>query len=164
MENQPGALSRVVGLFSQRGYNIDSLSVAPTQEPTLSRLTMTTSEEPEVINQILRQLFKLIDVVMVQNLTSVKSFSIELAIIKLALNTEEVKKIIDGESKISCNIVNETEGFTMFEVKGESLAIDDFLSSLKDQEFLEVTRSGQLCMTTGMASLRTNDQTKISYD
>jgi acetolactate synthase-1/3 small subunit len=92
MENQPGALSRVVGLFSQRGYNIDSLSVAPTQEPTLSRLTMTTSEEPEVINQILRQLFKLIDVVMVQNLTSVKSFSIELAIIKLALNTEEVKK------------------------------------------------------------------------
>jgi acetolactate synthase small subunit len=101
---------------------------------------------------------------MVQNLTSVKSFSIELAIIKLALNTEEVKKIIDGESKISCNIVNETEGFTMFEVKGESLAIDDFLSSLKDQEFLEVTRSGQLGMTTGMASLRTNDQTKISYD
>ena len=62
MENQPGALSRVVGLFSQRGYNIDSLSVAPTQESTLSRLTMTTSEEPEVISQILRQLFKLIDV------------------------------------------------------------------------------------------------------
>ena len=83
MENQPGALSRVVGLFSQRGYNIDSLSVAPTQEPTLSRLTMTTSEEPEIINQILRQLFKLIDVVMVQNLTSVESYSIELAIVLL---------------------------------------------------------------------------------
>ena len=164
MENQPGALSRVVGLFSQRGYNIDSLSVAPTQEPTLSRLTMTTSEEPEVISQILRQLFKLIDVVMVQNLTSAVSFSIELAIIKLALDTEEVKKIIDGENKISCNIVNEVDGFTMFEVKGESIAIDNFLSSLKDQEFLEVSRSGQLGMTTGMASLRTNDQTKISYD
>jgi len=94
MENQPGALSRVVGLFSQRGYNIDSLSVAPTQEPTLSRLTMTTSEEPEIINQILRQLFKLIDVVMVQNLTSVESYSIELAIIKLTLSSEEVQKII----------------------------------------------------------------------
>ena len=59
MENQPGALSRVVGLFSQRGYNIDSLSVAPTQDPTLSRLTMTTSENPEIVNQILRQLYKL---------------------------------------------------------------------------------------------------------
>ena len=57
MENQPGALSRVVGLFSQRGYTIDSLSVAPTQAPTLSRLTMTTSENPEIISQILRQLF-----------------------------------------------------------------------------------------------------------
>ena len=62
MENQPGALSRVVGLFSQRGYNIDSLSVAPTQDPTLSRLTMTTSENSEIINQILRQLFKLVDI------------------------------------------------------------------------------------------------------
>jgi acetolactate synthase-1/3 small subunit len=164
MENQPGALSRVVGLFSQRGYNIDSLSVAPTQEPTLSRLTMTTSEEPEIINQILRQLFKLIDVVMVQNLTSVESYSIELAIIKLALPSEEVQKIIEKEDKISGKIINEVDGFTMFEAKGDCHAIDNLLSSLKDQEFLEVTRSGQLGMTTGMTSLRTNDQTKISYE
>ena len=164
MENQPGALSRVVGLFSQRGYNIDSLSVAPTQEPTLSRLTMTTSEEPEIINQILRQLFKLIDVVMVQNLTSVESYSIELAIIKLALSSEEVQKIIEKEDKISGKIINEVDGFTMFEAKGDSHEIDNLLSSLKDQEFLEVTRSGQLGMTTGMTSLRTNDQTKISYE
>ena len=164
MENQPGALSRVGGLFSQRGYNIDSLSVAPTQEPTLSRLTMTTSEEPEIINQILRQLFKLIDVVMVQNLTSVESYSIELAIIKLALSSEEVQKIIEKEDKISGKIINEVDGFTMFEAKGDFHAIDNLLSSLKDQEFLEVTRSGQLGMTTGMTSLRTNDQTKISYE
>ena len=68
MENQPGALSRVIGLFSQRGYNIDSLSVAPTQDETLSRLTMTIGEEGADINQILKQLYKLVDVVMVQNL------------------------------------------------------------------------------------------------
>ena len=65
MENQPGALSRVIGLFSQRGYNIDSLSVAPTQDETLSRLTMTIGEEGADINQILKQLYKLVDVVMV---------------------------------------------------------------------------------------------------
>ena len=94
LENQPGALSRVVGLFSQRGYNIDSLSVAPTQDSTLSRLTMTTSENPETINQILRQLFKLVDVVMVQNLSEAEAHSIELAIIKLIASKEKVEKII----------------------------------------------------------------------
>ena len=92
MENQPGALSRVVGLFSQRGYNIDSLSVAPTQDPTLSRLTMTTSENSEIINQILRQLFKLVDVVMVQNLTEAEAYSIELAIIKLIASQNKLRK------------------------------------------------------------------------
>ena len=69
MENQPGALSRVVGLFSQRGYNIDSLSVAPTNDSSLSRLTMVVKEEERVISQILKQLNKVIDVVEVQNLS-----------------------------------------------------------------------------------------------
>ena len=76
LENQPGALSRVIGLFSQRGYNIDSLSVAPTQDETLSRLTMTIGEKGADINQILKQLYKLVDVVMVQNLSEVDSLTL----------------------------------------------------------------------------------------
>ena len=94
MENQPGALSRVIGLFSQRGYNIDSLSVAPTQDSTLSRLTMTIGEEGADINQILKQLYKLVDVVMVQNLSQSNAITVELAIIKLKRSAEEVEKII----------------------------------------------------------------------
>ena len=164
MENQPGALSRVVGLFSQRGYNIDSLSVAPTQDPTLSRLTMTTSENPEIINQILRQLFKLVDVVMVQNLTEAEAYSIELAIIKLIAPQKKVEQIISKANNIEGKILNEHDGHTMFEIRGDSADIDSLLASLKDEEFLEVTRSGLLGMTKGNVALNTNDQTKISYE
>ena len=163
MENQPGALSRVVGLFSQRGYNIDSLSVAPTQDPTLSRLTMTTSENPEIINQILRQLYKLVDVVMVQNLTEAESYSIELAIIKIIASEKKVEDTISKANNLEGRILNEKDGHIMFQIWGDSLDIDNLLASMKDEEFLEVTRSGLLGMTKGSIALNTNDQTKISY-
>lgn len=163
MENQPGALSRVVGLFSQRGYNIDSLSVAPTQDPTLSRLTMTTSENPEIINQILRQLYKLVDVVMVQNLTEAESYAIELAIIKIIASEKKVEDIISKANNLEGRILNEKDGHIMFQIWGDSLDIDNLLASMKDEEFLEVTRSGLLGMTKGSIALNTNDQTKISY-
>jgi acetolactate synthase-1/3 small subunit len=144
MENQPGALSRVIGLFSQRGYNIDSLSVAPTQDETLSRLTMTIGEEGADINQILKQLYKLVDVVMVQNLSEADSLTLELAIIKL----NKAKTVVEG----------------VFKVLGDTQEIEKLLSELKKEEFLEVTRSGTLGITKGNESLATNDQTKISYD
>ena len=163
MENQPGALSRVVGLFSQRGYNIDSLSVAPTQDPTLSRLTMTTSENPEIINQILRQLYKLVDVVMVQNLTEAESYAIELAIIKIIASEKKVEDTISKAKNLEGRILNEKDGHIMFQIWGDSLDIDNLLASMKDEEFLEVTRSGLLGMTKGSIALNTNDQTKVSY-
>jgi acetolactate synthase-1/3 small subunit len=163
MENQPGALSRVVGLFSQRGYNIDSLSVAPTQDPTLSRLTMTTSENPEIINQILRQLYKLVDVVMVQNLTEAESYAIELAIIKIIASEKKVEDTISKANNLEGRILNEKDGHIMFQIWGDSLDIDNLLASMKDEEFIEVTRSGLLGMTKGSIALNTNDQTKVSY-
>ena len=82
MENQPGALSRVVGLFSQRGYNIETLVVAPTPDPTLSRLTMSTEGDEKVVEQITKQLDKLIDVVMVSDLGNSEFAERELMLIK----------------------------------------------------------------------------------
>ena len=82
MENQPGALSRVVGLFSQRGYNIETLVVAPTNDATLSRLTMSTEGDEKVVEQITKQLDKLIDVVMVTNLSESEFVERELMLIK----------------------------------------------------------------------------------
>ena len=113
MENQPGALSRVIGLFSQRGYNIDSLSVAPTQDPTLSRLTMTTSESVEIIQQILKQLFKLIDVVMVQDLKASESISLEMALIKVSNKAEVISKIGNNYSSLELNELDNTDEKTI---------------------------------------------------
>ena len=113
MENQPGALSRVVGLFSQRGYNIDSLSVAPTNDSSLSRLTMVVKEEESVISQILKQLNKVIDVVEVQNLSDVESVSLEIAIVKLKITEKEAKKIIESAFPVVGEIINHKDAFVM---------------------------------------------------
>tara|TARA_B100001027_G_scaffold111012_1_gene76563 strand:- start:2146 stop:2658 length:513 start_codon:yes stop_codon:yes gene_type:complete len=162
LENQPGALSRVIGLFSQRGYNIDSLSVAPTQDETLSRLTMTIGDEGADINQILKQLYKLVDVVMVQNLSEADSLTLELAIIKLKKSKTEVESLINPFS-LEKEILDDKDNYTVFKVLGNTEVIEQLLSSLKEEEFLEVTRSGTLGITKGDESLATNDQTTISY-
>ena len=162
MENQPGALSRVIGLFSQRGYNIDSLSVAPTQDPTLSRLTMTTSESVEIIQQILKQLFKLIDVVMVQDLKASESISIEMALIKVSNKAEVISKIEKNYSSLDLNELDNTDEKTILRLIGETDILESLLVELKD-DLVEVTRTGALGMTLGNISLETEEETKVIY-
>ena len=162
MENQPGALSRVIGLFSQRGYNIDSLSVAPTQDPTLSRLTMTTSESVEIIQQILKQLFKLIDVVMVQDLKASESISLEMALIKVSNKAEVISKIEKNYSSLELNELNNTDEKTILRLIGETDILESLLVELKD-DLVEVTRTGALGMTLGNISLETEEETKVIY-
>ena len=162
MENQPGALSRVIGLFSQRGYNIDSLSVAPTQDPTLSRLTMTTSESVEIIQQILKQLFKLIDVVMVQDLKASESISLEMALIKVSDKAEVISKIEKNYSSLDLNELDNTDEKTILRLIGETDILESLLVELKD-DLVEVTRTGALGMTLGNVSLETEEETKVIY-
>ena len=162
MENQPGALSRVIGLFSQRGYNIDSLSVAPTQDPTLSRLTMTTSESVEIIQQILKQLFKLIDVVMVQDLKASESLSLEMALIKVSNKAEVISKIEKNYSSLDLNELDNTDEKTILRLIGETDILESLLVELKD-DIVEVTRTGALGMTLGNISLETEEETKVIY-
>ena len=162
MENQPGALSRVIGLFSQRGYNIDSLSVAPTQDPTLSRLTMTTSESVEIIQQILKQLFKLIDVVMVQDLKASESISLEMALIKVSNKAEVISKIGNNYSSLELNELDNTDEKTILRLIGETDILESLLVELKD-DLVEVTRTGALGMTLGNISLETEEETKVIY-
>lgn len=162
MENQPGALSRVIGLFSQRGYNIDSLSVAPTQDPTLSRLTMTTSESVEIIQQILKQLFKLIDVVMVQDLKASESISLEMALIKVSNKPEVISKIEKNYSSLELNELDNTDEKTILRLIGETDILESLLVELKD-DLVEVTRTGALGMTLGNISLETEEETKVLY-
>ena len=137
MENQPGALSRVVGLFSQRGYNIESLIVAATEDPTLSRLTMTTSGDQKVIEQITKQLNKLIDVVKVLDLGESDYIERELLLVKFShgsINTEVIKEL-NGE------IIFENNELLNIQFVGTSKELDQVLKELKSSNPLEIVRT-----------------------
>ena len=138
MENQPGALSRVVGLFSQRGYNIESLIVAPTDDPSLSRLTMTTEGDAKVVEQITKQLNKLIDVVKVVDILEEEFIGRELLLVKLRM-TDDVKIKV---KELSGEIVFESEELINTLFVGSSEEVDSFLSALSKDEILEIARSG----------------------
>jgi len=138
MENQPGALSRVVGLFSQRGYNIESLIVAPTDDPSLSRLTMTTEGDAKVVEQITKQLNKLIDVVKVVDISEEEFIGRELLLVKLRM-TDDVKTKV---KELSGEIVFESEELINTLFVGSSEEVDSFLSALSKDEILEIARSG----------------------
>ena len=138
MENQPGALSRVVGLFSQRGYNIESLIVAPTDDPSLSRLTMVTEGDAKVVEQITKQLNKLIDVVKVVDLSEEEFIGRELLLIKLRATKDLKIKIEDSRGEI----VFESEEIINVQFVGSSDEVDVFLSSLSKDEILEIAISG----------------------
>ncbi len=138
MENQSGALSRVVGLFSQRGYNIESLIVAPTDDPSLSRLTMTTEGDEKVVEQITKQLNKLIDVVKVVDLSEEEFVGRELLLVKLRATDDAKKKI----KELGGEIVFESEELINTLFVGSSEEVDIFLSALSKDEILEIARSG----------------------
>lgn len=138
MENQSGALSRVVGLFSQRGYNIESLIVAPTDDPSLSRLTMTTEGDEKVVEQITKQLNKLIDVVKVVDLSEEEFVGRELLLVKLRVTDDAKKKI----KELGGEIVFESEELINTLFVGSSEEVDIFLSALSKDEILEIARSG----------------------
>tara|TARA_B100000427_G_scaffold88332_1_gene72793 strand:+ start:1551 stop:2030 length:480 start_codon:yes stop_codon:yes gene_type:complete len=138
MENQSGALSRVVGLFSQRGYNIESLIVAPTDDPSLSRLTMTTEGDEKVVEQITKQLNKLIDVVKVVDLSEEEFVGRELLLVKLRATDDAKIKI----KELGGEIVFESEELINTLFVGSSEEVDIFLSALSKDEILEIARSG----------------------
>jgi len=142
MENAPGALSRVVGLFSQRGYNIESLTVAPTEDPTLSRLTLTTLGDEHKIEQITKHLNKLIDVVKLVDLTEGAHIERELMLVKVkaaGAQRAEVKRCVDI---FRGQIVDVTSSLYIIQITGTSDKLDAFLQAVGDAAILEVVRTG----------------------
>lgn len=147
MENQPGALSRVVGLFSQRGYNIETLVVAPTNDATLSRLTMSTEGDEKVVEQITKQLDKLIDVVMVTNLSESEFVERELMLIKFTKDSFP-ENVFD-----ETNIVSEDIEIINVQVVGTSLELDKLISEIDANNPLEIVRSGSLGISSDEKTL-----------
>lgn len=142
MENEPGALSRVVGLFSQRNYNIDSLTVAPTEDRSLSRLTLTTSGDDRRIEQITKHLNKIVDVVKLVDLTEGAHIERELMLIKVkaaGAQRAEVKRTADI---FRGQIVDMTSTVFSIQLTGTSDKLDAFIVALGDNVVLEVARTG----------------------
>ncbi|MDT8451317.1 MAG: acetolactate synthase small subunit [Gammaproteobacteria bacterium] len=149
LENESGALSRVAGLFSARAYNIESLSVAPTHDPTLSRMTLVTSGTEEVIEQISKQLNKLIDVVKLQDLTEDAHIERELMLIKVEAVREardEVKRLVEI---FRGRIIDVTETTYTIEITGNGEKLDAFMDALSSITIHEVVRSGLLGISRG---------------
>ena len=138
MENQPGALSRVVGLFSQRGYNIESLIVAPTEDPSLSRLTMTTEGGTQVVEQITKKLNKLIDVVKVLDLSLEDYVGRELMLIKIEFS----KKTEAEVTNLGGQVLFKDENLLNVEFVGTPEELDEIVISLAKLNPLEVVRTG----------------------
>jgi len=142
MENESGALSRVSGLFSARGYNIESLTVAPTKDASLSRMTIVTNGSDEVIEQIIKQLNKLIDVVRVLDLNDGKYIERELMLVKVKAgdkHRDEMKRISDI---FRGRIIDVSDNTFTIELTGSSSKLDAYLESLDDDAIIETVRTG----------------------
>ena len=142
MENEAGALSRVAGLFSARGYNIESLTVAPTEDSSLSRMTIVTSGSDEIIEQIIKQLNKLIDVVKVLDLNDGKHIERELMLVKVKAShqyREEMKRISDI---FRGRIIDVSDNTFTIEITGSSTKLDAYLDSLDKSSIVETVRTG----------------------
>ena len=142
MENEAGALSRVAGLFSARGYNIESLTVAPTEDATLSRMTIVTRGSDDVIEQITKQLNKLIDVVKVVDLSEAGHIERELMLVKVRAEgglREEMKRMSDI---FRGRILEVTDKTYTIELTGAGYKLDAFLEALDKGAILETVRTG----------------------
>lgn len=142
IENEAGALSRLVGLFSQRGYNIETLTVAPTDDATLSRLTLTTSGDDHKIEQVTKQLNKLVEVVKVVDLSEGDHIERELMLIKvkaMGAIRAEIKRTADI---FRGQIVDVTSSTYIIQLAGTSDKLDAFIEALSETTILEVVRSG----------------------
>ncbi|MCH9781693.1 MAG: acetolactate synthase small subunit [Betaproteobacteria bacterium] len=149
MENESGALSRVSGLFSARGYNIESLTVAPTEDPTLSRMTIVTNGSDAVIEQIVKQLNKLLDVVRVLDLNDGKYIERELMLVKVKASNQyqdEMKRISDI---FRGRIIDVSDNAFTIEVTGSSSKLDAYLESLDSESIIETVRTGALGLGRG---------------
>ena len=150
LQNEAGALTRVAGMFSSRGYNIESLQVAPTQDNTVSRLTLVTIGSNDVMSQICSQLLKLVDVVSLVNMTHGKHIERELALLKLRRRPEENAAFSKLLEEYGARMLDESPQYRTLEVAGSMERIDNCISALTAHgDIVSVVRSGAMAISRG---------------
>jgi len=153
MENEAGALSRVAGLFSARGYNIESLTVAPTEDESLSRMTLVTSGTDEIIEQITKQLNKLIDVVKLMDMTEGPHIEREMMLVKVHAQGERRNELKRLSDIFRGRIIDVTDENYTIELTGAGDKLNAFLQALDKGVIIEVVRSGVSGIARGDRSL-----------
>ncbi len=146
VENQPGVLARVVGLISGRGYNIDSLNVAPTQDASTSRITMVVPGDDRVLEQVTKQLNKLVDVIKVHDFTGERYLDRELMLVKVMTSQKNRTAAIELASLFNARIVSVQSKSLTIQMVGASDDVDNLLELLRPNGILELSRSGVIAV------------------
>ena len=150
LQNEAGALARVAGMFASRGYNIESLSVAPTHDATVSRLTLVSLGSDAVIDQIIKQTRKLIDVVEITNLSSRDHLEIEMLMLKVQVDGVTARGVVDCVRQHRGQILDETDSTRMIQLAGTGAEVDKFIVEIgKLAKVLELVRSGVAALERG---------------
>jgi acetolactate synthase-1/3 small subunit len=149
VENHFGVLARVSGLFSARGYNISSLAVAETEDPTVSAMTIVVDGDERVIDQVKKQLNKLIDVIKVKDLTEQRHVSRELALVKVSVDPSKRREIIEIADVFKGRIVDISNETLTLEITGDSDKVNAVIGLLKAYDIREMARTGKVALIRG---------------
>jgi acetolactate synthase-1/3 small subunit len=154
LENKPGALMRVTGLFAQRNYNIESLTVASTLDPALSRMTVVADVEPKIRPQVIKQINKLVNVLQATDLTDAPSVARELVLLRIRSTMESRTAILKEAEIFGARVVDSSvDGFAL-EATGEPEKLDEFINVMASYGDIQVTRSGLIAVSLEMKKLK----------
>ncbi len=149
VENQPGVLARIVGLVSGRGYNIETLNVGPTQDPTTSKMTMVVPGDDHVLEQVTNQVGKLVDVISVVDVTRRRHLNRELILVEVSTANHSRAEVMELATLFGARVVGVQEGSLTLEMVGEQSSVEDFLRLLRPHEILDISRSGVIAVARG---------------
>jgi len=154
MENKPGALMRVTGVLSQRGYNIESLTVARTIDPTLSRMTISVDVEANIRPQVIKQMNKLVNVLQAADVTEGRAINRELVLVRVRASEDSRAAVLKEAELFQARVVDSTGDVLVLEATGEPERLDEFTSLLSGYGATEVARSGVVSMSLGNQKMR----------
>lgn len=154
VDNTSGVLSRVAGLFSRRGYNIDSMTVGETADPRYSRMTVVVNGDEMILDQITKQLAKLVDVVDIKRLADGESVTRELVLVKIRVDKENRQDVVSITNIFRANIIDVGVDSLIIELTGTQSKIEAFINLLEEYEILELARTGMTGLSRGAEDVR----------
>jgi len=146
VENKPGVLARIVGLISGRSYNIETLNVGPTQDPTTSKMTLVVLGDDHVFEQVIHQVGKLVDVIEVVDVTRRRHLDRELVLVEVATARHSRSEVLELATLFEARVVDVSEHSVILQMAGDHQGVEDFLRLLNPYEILDISRSGQIAV------------------